>query len=104
MVRTGTAVMKAEAIASVPALGRCTRRNRSRNGMGWAMNHDPIPIHVAPLLDQLGGAVCDALRPLLRAHGLGLLAPGRRTGTQRQHQKQANPHLHIPLLNRDPAE
>lgn len=100
MMRTGTAMVQAEAVATIPALSGGARGHRAGNCMGWIMDDDSVPVDVSALLHQLSRAICDAPRPLLRASRLGMLPYGRSAKAKRQQQKQAIPNLHItPLLH-----
>ena len=65
-MRTRSAVVDAEAVASVAALGGSAGRYRARYGMCRPMDRIPITIDIAALLSERGRVICDGLLALLR--------------------------------------
>jgi hypothetical protein len=55
MMRTGAAVVKAEAIGTIPALSRGARWHSAGNRMSWVMDNHPVLVDVGSLLYQLCG-------------------------------------------------
>jgi hypothetical protein len=53
MMRACPAMVQAETVAAVPALRRRAGWNCPGHRVGWAMDHNTIPVHVTALLYKL---------------------------------------------------